>query len=181
MHQNVQCGHPHHEGMGNCPTPEDLSDVVVTAPLEIRYPLPIDTAMAIIALDTDALAYLRDQWINLSGEHQQSEPNDLTLHKLFEAERSRIVTEMLREGLSLRQVARYLDLSYDAVVRALFGFERKNQHGDCTRDVDAILECDDLLHRGTSVSGRTLSAWFGVDRRTINRLRVARTDDKVSA
>lgn len=161
--QEVRCGHADHVDMGDCPTPEDLSDVVITTPVEIRFPLSLDTAMALIDLDSDALAYLRDQWIDLSGE--ETSDQELILTKLYEGEKKRIVREMRAEGLTLAQIARYLGESEEAVVSAFYGANHKR------RDITAaVIACDQALHQGSDLGQRALCREYGLTQDNVRAL-----------
>lgn len=170
--QDVRCGHAHHSHLPNCPTPEDLSDVVVDHSVEVLYgfrgqprehlhrplgdprmllPLFFEEAERCLAiadaiehfnLDVDTLARLRDEYLNSAPRGGHNAIADSEAERV---ERGDLVREMVAGGMTLRQIVRYLGRSEREVVEAALG-TTTTSGGDVR--ATAIVECDEQMRVG---------------------------------
>jgi hypothetical protein len=193
----VRCGHPHHAHEADCPTPDDLSDVIIRQHVPIRYGLrgqertgtPVRGDMRAIArifghevervtkftaalehfgCHVDTCARLREEYLVSESDSGHQRIEAVHAERAYRGER---VRGLMAQRLTLRMIARYLDRSLVEVVGTLFS-------GDVVY-AEQVARCDERMRTHPSESNRSLDKrfGFGYPSRVVPKLRVMQTPE----
>ncbi len=195
---SATCGHPAHQGLSECPDPDDLLDVDLDCPnFRAEFPLGVVPIRhvphpklgmgdgflawaenllavhdALLPYDVDALSALRDE---IRGFEIENGYGNVAAFNRSQSERREMIARVMRSGLTLRQIARYLDWSERDLIGALTQETRRNE-------AERICDADELIVE-QNLSVRAAAAACGLRHHglnTIERLRVASRSENVA-